>query len=335
MSRTARRLMLLSLALLVLLLAGIGTGSSFIGPERVVSALFGVGERTDRIIVWNLRLPRVALAALAGAGLALSGMLLQRATRNPLASPTILGVVDGAAVGVLVFLFAFSDEANLLRVSILWQPAFAALGAAVFAALVALLVWRDQGDPMRLILYGVALAALANAIVVLLLIVGPVYRSGQALMWLAGTVHQAEWRDAAILGLALGAALPVLVLMARPLDQMRLDALSAFATGLPVAAARAIALVLSVFLAAAAVSVAGGIGFVGLIAPHVARLLLGTGAAGQMLGSAVIGAGIVTGADLLVRLAFQPLEVPTGAITALVGAPYFLFLLTRVGRAHA
>lgn len=329
------RLGLLAAALAALLLAGIGTGSSFIGPERVLAALLGLGERTDAIIVWNLRLPRVALAALAGAALAVSGMLLQRATRNPLASPSILGIVDGAALGVVIFLFAFSDASNLLRVPVLWQPAFAAGGAVVFAAVVALLVWRDGGDPIRLILYGVALAALANALVVLMMIVGPVYRSGQALIWLAGSVHQAEWRDAAILGTAFAVALPALAAMARPLDQMRLDAVSAFSTGLPVAAARAAALVLSVLLAAAAVSVAGGIGFVGLIAPHAARLLLGTGAARLMAGSAIIGAAIVTGADLIVRLAFQPLEVPTGAVTALIGAPYFLFLLSRTGRAHA
>ncbi|SFQ22997.1 FecCD family ABC transporter permease [Tranquillimonas alkanivorans] len=329
------RLSALALALAVLFLAGVGVGSSFIPPERVIAALFGAGERTDGIIVWNLRLPRVLLAILAGVALALAGALLQRATRNPLASPSVLGVVDGAAVGVLVFLFAFSDSANLLQVSVLWQPAFAAAGAGVFALAVAGLVWRDRGDPMRLILYGVALAALANAAVVLMLIVGPVYRSSQALIWLAGSVHQAEWRDVAIVSAAVAPALPLLALMARPLDQMRLDPLSAFATGLRVELTRAAALLLSVYLAAAAVSVAGGIGFVGLIAPHAARLLLGTAAGAQMLGAALLGGAIVSGADLLVRAAFQPLEVPTGAVTALIGAPYFLFLLTRVGRTHA
>lgn len=329
------RLTVLSVLLLLLALVSAGTGSSFLPPQRVLAALAGLGERTEAVIVWNLRLPRVVLAALAGAALALSGVLLQRATRNPLASPSILGIVDGAAVGVLVFLVVYSDDLNLLRVSVVWQPAFAAGGAAIFALALALLVWRDRGDPMRLILYGVALAALANAVVVLMLIVGPLHLAGQALIWLTGSVHQASWRDAVILGVALSVALPCLLLLLRPLDQMRLDPLSAFATGLPVTAARAGVMVLSVLLAAAAVSVVGGIGFVGLIAPHAARLLLGTSAAPLLLGAAIVGAGMVMSADLIVRLVFQPLEIPTGAVTALIGAPYFLFLLTRTGRAHA
>ncbi|SDF08416.1 FecCD family ABC transporter permease [Limimaricola pyoseonensis] len=334
MSRAAPMALLVA-ALIALAIAAVGLGSTPIPPERVIAALLGWGERTDQIVVWNLRLPRVALAACAGAALALSGALLQRTTRNPLASPSILGITDGAALGVLVFLFAFSDEANLLQVPVVWQPLFAAGGAALFALAVTLLAGRDRGDPMRLILYGVTLAALAHAAVVLMMIVGPVYRSGQALVWLAGAVHQAEWRDAAIVAAALMAALPLLVRLAGPLDQLRLDGASAFATGLPVEAVRATALVLSVALAAAAVSVAGGIGFVGLVAPHAARLLFGSAAARELPAAALLGAGMVLGADLLVRAAFQPIEVPAGAVTALIGAPYFLFLLTRMGRLNA
>ncbi len=325
---------LLSLLLMALLVTGVGIGSSFIGPGRVVSALLGTGERMDMVIVWTLRLPRVALAALAGAALALSGALLQRATRNPLAAPSVLGITDGAAVGVLLFLTIFSDAANHLTVSVAWQPAFAALGAAGFALLVLLLGGRHRADPLRLLLYGVALTALAKAVVVLLLIVGPVYRASQALIWLAGSVQAAQWRDVALLGGVIGLALPALVLLARPLDQLRLDPDSAFATGLPVTAMRGAAFALAAALAAAALSVAGGIGFVGLLAPHAARLLFGSRAAPQLVGAALLGAALTTGADLLVRLAFQPLEVPVGAVTAALGAPFFLWLLNRRGDAH-
>ena len=118
------------------------------------------------------------------------------------------------------------------------------------------------------------------------------------------------------------------------MDAMRLDDLSAFSVGLPVTAVRGALLVLVVWLTAA-VSVAGGIGFIGLIAPHAARLLFGTASAGFMAGAAAVGAGMVMAADLVVRLAFQPLEVPTGAVTALIGAPYFLAILLRHVRAHA
>ena len=143
--------------LVALLLLGVGLGASFMPPGRVLEALAGAGERSDRVIVWTLRLPRVLMAMLAGAALALAGLLLQRATRNPLAAQTTLGVVDGAALGVLLFLWAFSNSADDLTVSVLWQPAAAALGAAGFATAVALLARRDGAGPLRLILYGIAL----------------------------------------------------------------------------------------------------------------------------------------------------------------------------------
>ncbi|UWQ96377.1 iron ABC transporter permease [Rhodobacteraceae bacterium M385] len=320
--------------LVALAVIAVAMGSSFMPLDRVIAALIGQGSRPDTVILWNLRLPRVVMAMLAGAGLGIAGMLLQRATRNPLASPGVLGIVDGAAVGVLVFLSMFSNEANALVVSIAWQPLAAVAGALVFALAVALLAARDLARPMTLILYGIALAALANAIIVLLMIAGPVYRASQGLIWLAGSVQSAEWREVWMLAAALGAAVPTLVALVRPLDQLHLDDLSARATGLSVNRARIAALIVSVLLTAAMVSVVGGVGFVGLIAPHAARLLFGTGAGWQSVGAALIGACMVLGADLMVRVLFQPLEVPAGAVTALIGAPYFLFLLMRQGRAH-
>ncbi|WP_411892816.1 FecCD family ABC transporter permease [Yoonia sp. SDW83-1] len=325
----------LPVGLVVLALVAAAMGSSFMPLDRVTAALFGQGSRADTVILWNIRLPRVTMALLAGAGLGIAGMLLQRATRNPLASPGVLGIVDGAAVGVLLFLLLFSNEANVLTVSIVWQPVAAILGAVVFALVVASLAARDDTRPMTLILYGISLAALANAIVVLLIIAGPVYRASQGLIWLAGSVQSAEWREVWMLAMALLVALPALVALIRPLDQLHLDDLSARTTGLSVTRTRVATLALSVLLTAAMVSIVGGIGFVGLIAPHAARLLFGTGAAWQLTGAALIGAGMVLMADLLVRVLFQPLEVPAGAVTALIGAPYFLFLLLRHGRAHA
>jgi iron complex transport system permease protein len=315
--------------LLGLLVLATGIGSSWIGPSRVVAAFFGQGSQMDEIIIWTLRLPRVALAVLAGAALALAGLLLQRILRNPIASPSVLGVVDGAAVGVVLFLWIWSNEANALTVSIHWLPLAATLGAAVFALIVAALAGRDVVQSSRLILYGIAVAALAKALVVVLIILGPVYRASTALIWLAGSVHAAHWQDAAILGTILLICGGLLALRARQLDQLLLDDRSASATGLALSREKAGVLALSVILTAGAVSFAGGIAFVGLIAPNIASRLVGQRAAPLLIVTPLIGATLVLGADIVARVAAYPLEIPTGVITALIGAPYFLFLMMR------
>lgn len=341
-SRIATRPTLVALILLSALLAfvavtivAIGFGSSPISPERVIATLWGAGSRTETLIIFKLRMPRILLSMEAGVCLAIAGALLQTATRNPLASPSILGIVDGAALGVVAFLFVFSDTNNALQVSIHWQPVAAALGALCFAALVGWLTWRDQAGHMRIILYGIAMAALASALVTILMIVGPVYRASQAMTWLAGSVHAAHWNDVAIVAVLMALVVPFLVFLPRPMDQLALDDQSAYATGLAVTPVFIALLLLSVLLTAIAVSFVGGIAFVGLIAPHAARLLVGHKAVPRLIASAIIGASIVVGADLIGRVAFAPLEVPTGAITAIVGAPYFLWLLILRSRSHA
>ncbi|WP_295814983.1 iron ABC transporter permease [uncultured Nitratireductor sp.] len=316
-------------------LASVALGSSGMSLKRVLLAIAGSGERSDTIIIWSLRMPRIAMAALSGMALALAGFVLQRATRNVLASPSVLGIVDGAALGVMVFLFVFSNESNALTVSIMWQPWAAVFGALVFAGIVILLAVRTGAPPLRTILYGVALGALAKAGVTLFLVDGPVHRASQAAMWLAGSVYQARWTDVQVLAIGLSLLVPLVFGLARRMDQLQLDESSARATGLPVRATQLLLFAVATTLTAAAVSFAGAIGFVGLVAPHIARLVVGGRAGGQALGAAFIGAAIVIVADLVVRVCFAPLEVPAGAVTAVIGAPYFLFILIRAGRVHA
>jgi len=318
-----------AVVLCVLLFLATGIGSSWIGPTRVVSALLGQGSPTDEIIVWTLRLPRVALAILAGAALGLAGLLLQRIVRNPIASPSVLGIVDGAAVGVVVFLWVWSDEANALTVSIHWLPLAATLGATAFAIAVVAVAGRDTLQPAHLILYGIALAALAKALVVVFILLGPVYRASTALIWLAGSVHAAHWDDVAILSGVLLVSFASLAFFARRFDQLILDDASATATGLSLLPTKALLLALSVALTSGAVSFAGGIAFVGLIAPNIARALVGLSARSLMIATPLVGASLVLGADIIARVVAYPLEIPTGAITALIGAPYFMFLLIR------
>ncbi len=330
------RLAGLAACLAVLTVVATGLGSSALPLDRVTAALIGRGETMDAVIVWTLRLPRVVLAVLAGMALALAGALLQRVTRNPVAAPSILGITDGAAVGVVAFLWIFSDDANALTVSIHWQPLAAALGALVFAALVAVLALFDpQGrSPLRIILYGISLAALAKAAVTLMMILGPVYRAGQALTWLTGSVGAAHWQDVGTVAAGLIAATLILVMVGCHVRQLVLDPETAQATGVSVGRAQLLFLVLAVALTALAVSQVGAVGFVGLIAPHIARLIHGQFTGGYLAATAMIGGVLVLGADTLARTLAPPVELPAGALTALVGAPLFLWLLLKERRTH-
>lgn len=331
------RLLPVMLLVFALTLAATGIGSSFMPPERVVAALAGQGSRMDEVIVWTLRLPRVALAILAGAALALAGALLQRVVRNPMASPSVLGITDGAAVGVVLFLWLFSDQANNLTVSIHWQPLAAIAGAAVFGALVIALASLDRAGskPLKIILYGIALAALAKAAVTLLIILGPVYRASQALTWLTGSVGAAHWQDVLAVGLGLVATIPVLLWQRLTLRQLVLDPQSAAVTGLSLDKAQFCLLAVAVFLTAIATAHVGAIGFVGLVAPHVARIFHGQFRSGYLVSVALTGSFLVLAADTLARIIAPPLELPAGALTALVGAPLFLYLLVKGRQSHA
>ena len=330
------RLAAAGLALVALAALAIGVGSSLMPPGRVLAALSGEGTRMDEVIVWTLRLPRVALALLAGAALAIAGALLQRVTRNPIGEPSVLGITDGAAVGVVAFLWIFSDSSNVLTVSIHWQPLAAALGAFAFAALVALLTFFDPAgrSPLRMILYGIALAALAKAAVTLMMILGPVYQANQALTWLTGSVGAAHWSDVATVAAGLALCVPLLIWLRLPFRQIALGESSAAATGLAVGRTQAALLALAVLLTALAVSQVGAVGFVGLVAPHAARLWHGQFTPGYLVSTALIGGFLLLGADTLARTVANPLELPAGAITALVGAPVFLWLLLKGRRAH-
>lgn len=317
---------------LSLLVLATGVGSSWISPNRIIMALAGYGSDTDTLIVWTLRLPRLILAALGGACLATAGFLLQRALRNPLASPGVLGIVDGAGVGVLVFLWLLSDAANALTVSILYQPVAASLGAVLAALLVAFFAWRDFGQPVRLILYGIAVAAIAKSIVTAFVLLAPVFSASKALIWFAGSVHAAKWSDAMIVGTLFVVLWPIAMLMSRQLDQSVLDDETAVGTGLSVLALRGCMIALAVALTATAVSFIGAVGFVGLVAPHAAQALVGLRSKWVLIVTPLLGASMVLAADIIARTAASPLELPTGSITALVGAPYFIYLLIRQAR---
>lgn len=316
-------------ALLGVLALGLGAVATPAGD--VLAALLGGGDSLTRQLVLELRAPRIGVALLCGAMFAASGAMMQGVIRNPLASPDLIGVGAGAGLAATLFLLAWpgAPPGGL--------PWAALAGAWVGFGLVLLLAreWRGlksgRGDslhPVRLALVGVAVAAALGAAQQLVLVRAP-DGLGAALTFLTGTVYGADsLRLTRVLPWAL-VLLPAGLLLARTLDVLNLGEDLAVSLGTRVNAMRLLCLAVAVALAGAAVTGAGILGFVGLLAPHLARLLVG-GRHGRLLPvSVLLGALLVLAADTLGRALLPPLEVPAGIFTTLVGAPYFLYLLRR------
>ncbi len=326
-ARAPAALGLMALAFVLLALSGVAFGSTWIPLDQVTRVILGAGEKTQNLIVLQLRLPRVVIAALAGGGMAAAGFLLQKITRNSLASPGVLGVIDGAALGVVIFLALLSDESNALVTSIAYQPVAATLGALAAISLVFILSGRQASSAIRLLLFGIAIAAVAKAITIVMMLIGPIYRTSQAARWIAGAVNEINWSEIQVTALAMLPLLVLALIAARKLPPADLDEVSARGVGLDLPVFRVLIFALAAALTAVSVAFVGGVGFIGLMAPHLARLLVGRNVYAGLAGSFLLGAIMLVAADLIVRVAFAPIEVPAGTVTAVIGAPYFLFLL--------
>lgn len=303
----------------VALIAALAVGDVGLGPGAVVRGLLGQGDAA--FIVRELRLPRALVAATAGAALAVCGAVLQGAARNPLAGPELIGVTGGAALGAVLLLTTF--DAGALAIAL---AAFA--GGVAALALVLALTPRDL-DPARLALVGVAVAGAALAIVhVLILRAGPEITQG--VVFLAGSTYAEDWSDLAALGPVLVAGTALAWLAGRRLDALGAGDDLATALGVRPARTRLAVMALAATLAAAAVATVGAVGFVGLMAPHAARLLVGPGHRVVVPVAALLGAGLLLVADLVGRSALDASrELPSGVVTALIGAPLLLLLLRR------
>ncbi|WP_202080855.1 FecCD family ABC transporter permease [Caldalkalibacillus salinus] len=320
---------ILSLVTLLVMVISTGMGDMKIGPVDVVKAVIGQGSDIHTFVVQIHRLPRIVVAFLVGAALAIAGAILQGMIRNPLASPDVIGITGGASVAAVTFLTLYSDSGNTLTISIHWLPVAAFVGALIAAALVYTLSWHSGVTPIRLVLIGIGLAFATDALTTLMIIEGPLYLATQATLWQTGSVYASTWQDVQVLLPWLLICLFIALIAARRLNVLEMGEDIASSVGSHVQRNRLLLLLLSTALAGAAVSVAGGIGFVGLMAPHIARRLIGSSFGALIPVSAMIGGLIVIMADLVARTAFLPLDLPAGIFTAAIGAPYFIFLLFR------
>lgn len=269
------------------------------------------------------RFPRVLAAVLAGAALAAAGSVIQSVSRNPLAEPYTTGITAGAGVGVIGLLIAVPTAAA-------WQVSLVALLGAVLAfALVYGLSWKGGIDSARIMLIGVGASAGGGAITTFLLVKADPWNTPLALTWLSGTTYGRSLDQLIPVGIALLLLLPLLFLFRRDIDVLALDENTPRIVGIRLEPVRLLTLGVSVLLAATAVSAVGVVGFVGLVAPHIARSLVGAHSAKVLPLAAVIGAVLVSVADTLGRTVIAPAQVPAGLIVALIGTPYFVYLLYR------
>ncbi|ABC30204.1 ABC-type enterobactin transport system, permease component [Hahella chejuensis KCTC 2396] len=322
--RSATLILLIVAASLTLALIAIATGSLWISPLEVIKELSASEPGDHAFIIETLRLPRVLMAFLAGAALALSGLILQSIIRNPLASPDIIGVTSGASAAAVFFLSFLAGA-----VSIRWLPVAAILGAACTSLLIYALAWRQGVSPIRLVLIGIGLSAGLSALTTLMIVISPIATSMTAYVWLTGSVYGSEWSDVQALAPWLLILGPLSLLLARTIDIQEMGDAIAINLGVPVQRNRFILLWISVALAGSAVAYTGAIGFVGLIAPHMARRLVDRSFASLAPVAAMIGGGMVALADTIGRTAFLPLDIPAGVFVSGVGAPFFIYLLYR------
>ncbi|HEX2035529.1 MAG TPA: iron ABC transporter permease [Chloroflexota bacterium] len=307
------------LALLVALALGAALGDLKLGPRELAGAVSG-DDPLIRKVVLELRLPRMLVAALAGAALASSGTLLQGVIRNPLADPSIIGVTPGAGLGALLALIAVPGASPAL------VPPAAFLGAGAAFGIAYTLAWRHGVSPARLTLTGIAISAFCAA-AIQLLVVQAGFRVTVALVWLSGSTYARAWVDLLRLVPWLLLLLPLALWLARSLDVLGLGDPAAAGLGLTVERTRALVLALGVALAAAAVATVGTVGFVGLVAPHTARFLAGAQHRRLLPLAAILGATLLVLADVIGRVVIAPKELPAGLVVALIGTPYFLWLL--------
>ncbi|MFS0554720.1 FecCD family ABC transporter permease [Brevibacillus sp. 179-C9.3 HS] len=319
---------ILAILIFIAFIISMNTGYIRLSPNDLLMTLIGSGTDKQNLILFEFRLPRIVISLLIGAGLAVSGCIIQGISRNALAEPGILGINAGAGLMVMLFI-SFYPSTSAAPVFLL--PVLALLGASVTAALIFVLSYkRHKGlSPTRIVLTGIAVAAgMSAAMIVLTLKLSPDKYQFVA-TWLAGSIWGTNWKFVLSLLPWIVILLPFVFYKARVMNVLNLGEELAKGLGAPVAKEQLKLLAAAVGLAASCVAVSGGIGFVGLIGPHLARRLVGPKHEMLLPTSALTGALLVIVADTIGRWIMQPSEIPTGIVVAVIGAPYFLYLLAR------
>ncbi|MGA5360612.1 FecCD family ABC transporter permease [Streptomyces purpurascens] len=321
--------LLLATATFLVFCLSVGVGDFPISLSRVIATILGRGERVDQFVIMDLRMPRALAGLVVGIALGVSGAITQSIARNPLASPDVLGITTGASA-VAVFLVTVSGGTAAAIVNSVGLSAAALAGGLGTGLLVYFLAWRRGIDGFRLILIGISVSAVMEAITTWLLVTADIRDVAKAQAWLVGSLEDRAWDEVWV---ALWCSLVLLVVVsfvAFQFKPMHFGDEVAAGLGVRYAAVRAVLLLCAVLLAGVAVSAAGPVPFVALVAPQVA-MRLARCPTPPMVASGLVGALLLIGSDLVARTAL-PVSLPVGVVTAAIGGPFLVYLLVRANR---
>ncbi|WP_242850162.1 FecCD family ABC transporter permease [Clostridium polynesiense] len=314
---------------LIIMLLSLSLGEIMVGPVSILKSIFGIEQGFAAVVINEIRLPRTLIAFFVGASLSLSGAILQGVIKNPLASPNILGIVDGGAVGALVFLTIFTDpKNNSLTTSVFYMPAF----IFFFSFLALLLIYGFVGRSYsrnKIVIIGIGVSAIFKALTNILIVNGPVVFIKESSIWMTGSIYGANWSQVVLISIWFLVFGALTLLAVKELNVHQLEDEVIKSLGSNVKRSRILLLSLSAALGAGAVTIGGGISFVGLIGPHISRKLCNSKFENMIPISILVGGIITLLADLTSKWMFYPQELPIGVFTAAIGAPYFIYLLIK------
>ncbi|MCM3112917.1 FecCD family ABC transporter permease [Lederbergia lenta] len=321
-------LCILSILILATIIVGMGIGYSSLAYDRLIPTLLGQGTFKEEFVLFSVRLPRMIVTLLAGMALALSGSILQGITRNDLADPGIIGINSGAGVAIAIFFLFFPIKAGTF---VYLLPIVAFIGALITACLIYLFSYnRNIGlQPVRLVLVGIGFSMALSGAMIILISSAERTKVDFIAKWLAGNIWGSDWPFIWAILPWLLILIPFTLYKANRLNLLGLSEPVAIGVGVSIEKERIVLLLIAVALAASAVSVTGGIAFIGLMAPHIAKALVGPRNQLFIPVAILIGGWLLLFADTIGRNLIDPDGIPAGIMVALIGAPYFMYLLLK------
>nr|WP_275583373.1 iron chelate uptake ABC transporter family permease subunit [Bacillus pakistanensis] len=311
-------------SLLLVVLLGLMVGDTIIPLSEVIHYIFHLAPIENEFALGVLRMPRVLSGMIVGASLAVAGLIVQGIIRNPLASPDVIGVTGGASVSAVLFLTYFSES-----MGVQWTPVFAVIGAIITFFIIYLFSLHPFITANRIVLIGIGLATISNALITYILVTSASFSSERAYLWLTGSLYGVNWLQTISIFVSFSILFFIILWLKRDFELYSFGDSVAIQLGLKWKRFKILFLLFSALLCGLSVAVAGGIGFIGLITPHISRRIVRHHTSLLFITTAGIGAMLVLLADWIARTAFYPLDIPAGVFTSGIGAPFFIYLLIK------